>query len=50
MKGLWLTYGGKKKELTGYADADGNMAEDRHAILGTLFCFTAAQFFGPLNN
>ena len=29
---LWLSYGEIKRELTGYADADGNMAEDRHAI------------------
>lgn len=27
-KDLWLLYGGKKRELTGYADADGNMAKD----------------------
>jgi hypothetical protein len=31
---LWLAYGGIARELTGYADADGNMAEDRHAISG----------------
>jgi hypothetical protein len=36
-KDLWLSYGGKGKELTGYADADGNMAEDRHAISGYAF-------------
>jgi len=36
-KDLWLSYGGKGKELTGYADADGNMAEDRHAISGYTF-------------
>jgi hypothetical protein len=36
-KDLWLSYGGKAKELTGYADADGNMAEDRHAISGYAF-------------
>ena len=34
---LWLTFGGKEKELTGYADADGSMAEDRHAISGYAF-------------
>jgi hypothetical protein len=34
---LWLGYGGITKELTGYADADGNMAEDRHAISGYAF-------------
>ena len=27
-KDLWLTYGGDKKVLVGYADADGSMAED----------------------
>ena len=36
-KDLWQSYGGKKKELIGYADADGNMAEDRHAISGYAF-------------
>ena len=36
-KDLWLSYGGNKKELVGYADADGNMAEDRHAISGYAF-------------
>ena len=36
-KDLWLSYGGKKRELIGYADADGNMAEDRHAISGYAF-------------
>ena len=34
---LWLAYGGIARELTGYADADGNMAEDRHAISGYAF-------------
>ena len=34
---LWLSYGTKKMILTGYADADGNMAEDRHAISGYAF-------------
>lgn len=34
---LWLSYGGTKGELTGFADADGNMAEDRHAISGYAF-------------
>jgi Reverse transcriptase (RNA-dependent DNA polymerase) len=34
---LWLGYGGVAKELIGYADADGNMAEDRHAISGYAF-------------
>ena len=37
MKELWLSYGGEEKKLVGYADADGNMAEDRHAILGYAF-------------
>ena len=31
-KEYWLTYGGQVRELRGYADADGSMAEDRHAI------------------
>ncbi len=34
---LWLAYGGEARELTGYADADGSMAEDRHAISGYAF-------------
>ena len=36
-KEYWLTYGGQQKELKGYADADGSMAEDRHAISGYAF-------------
>jgi hypothetical protein len=36
-KEFWLTYGGQKKEFKGYADADGSMAEDRHAISGYAF-------------
>jgi hypothetical protein len=36
-KDLWLGYGGKRRELQGYADADGNMAEDRKAISGYAF-------------
>jgi hypothetical protein len=31
-KGLWLSYRGKRGNLIGYADADGNMAEDCYAI------------------
>jgi hypothetical protein len=34
---LWLSFGQKKVNLTGYADADGSMAEDRHAISGYAF-------------
>jgi len=34
---LWLAYGSNKKDLLGYADADGSMAEDRHAISGYAF-------------
>ena len=29
---LWLSYGMKNGKLTGYTDADGSMAEDRHVI------------------
>ena len=36
-KDLWLRYGGQKRELIGYADADGSMAEDRKAISGYAF-------------
>jgi len=32
MADLWLSYGVVKDNLVGYADADGSMAEDRHAI------------------
>ena len=34
---LWLAYGGAKKEMLGYADADGSMGEDRKAISGYAF-------------
>jgi hypothetical protein len=34
---LWLSFGQKKINLTGYADADGNMAKDRHTISGYVF-------------
>ena len=34
---LWLTYGETKRVLEGYADVDGSMAEDRHAITGYAF-------------
>ena len=34
---LWLSYGTVAKELEGYADADGNMMEDRRAISGYTF-------------
>ena len=34
---LWLSYGGVKKEMEGYADADGSMMEDRKAISGYAF-------------
>src|SRR6266545_3099900 len=36
-KDLWLSYGGQRRELLGYADADGNMAEDRRAVSGHAF-------------
>ena len=34
---LWLTYGEASSPLEGYADADGSMAEDCHAISGYAF-------------
>jgi hypothetical protein len=34
---LWLSFGVVKENLVGYADADGSMAEDRHAISGYAF-------------
>jgi hypothetical protein len=34
---LWLSYGHAKIDLVGYADADGSMAKDRHAISGYAF-------------
>jgi len=33
----WLTYGSSRMDLTGYMDADGSMAEDRHALSGYTF-------------
>ena len=29
---LWLSYGMTKMDMTGYTDADGSMAKNRHAI------------------
>jgi hypothetical protein len=37
MRDLWLTYGEVSTPLEGYADANGSMAEDRHAISGYAF-------------
>jgi len=34
---LWLTYSKASSPLEGYADADGSMAKDRHAISGYAF-------------
>ena len=34
---LWLTYSETRQVLEGYANADGSMNEDRHAITGYLF-------------
>ena len=34
---LWLTYGETKQVFEGYADADGSITEDRHAISGYMF-------------
>ena len=34
---LWLTYGSKVRELEGFADANGSMAEDRKVISGYTF-------------
>jgi hypothetical protein len=34
---LWLTYGETSQVLEGYADTDGSMGEDRHAITGYVF-------------
>ncbi|KAF7779102.1 hypothetical protein Agabi119p4_3447 [Agaricus bisporus var. burnettii] len=34
---LWLTFGGHGDALKGYADADGNMSEDRRATSGFAF-------------
>ena len=34
-----MSYGGQQRELKGYADADGSMAEDRHAISEYAFLF-----------
>jgi hypothetical protein len=37
MMDLWLLFGQDKINLTGYADADGSLAEDRHTISGYAF-------------
>jgi len=37
MHTLWLSYGGRKVDLEGYADADGSMMEDRRVISGYVF-------------
>jgi hypothetical protein len=37
MRDLWLSFGHAKIDLAEYADADGSMAEDRHAISGYAF-------------
>jgi hypothetical protein len=34
---MWLSYGGQRRELQGYADADGSMAKDRRAVSGYAF-------------
>jgi len=34
---LWLSYGTTKQDMTGFTDADGSMAGDRHAISGYAF-------------
>ena len=34
---LWLTYGETRRVLEGYADTDGSMTEDQHAIMGYAF-------------
>ena len=34
---LWLSYGETQWTLEGFVDADGSMAEDRHAISGYVF-------------
>ncbi len=36
-KDMWLSYGGQQRELQGYADADGSMAEGRRAVSGYTF-------------
>jgi hypothetical protein len=36
-KSLWLTYGGEKKTLIGFTDADGSMAEDCRGTSGYMF-------------
>jgi hypothetical protein len=36
-KDLWLSFGHAKIDLAGYADADGSIAKDRHAISGYAF-------------
>ena len=39
---LWLTFGQKQVDLTGYADADGSMAEDHCAVSGYAFIINSS--------
>jgi hypothetical protein len=39
---LWVIYRGAQRKLTRWADADGSMAEDRHAILGYAFLINSS--------
>jgi hypothetical protein len=42
---LWLTYGETRQVLEGYANADGSMAKDRHAITGYVFLIDGGAIF-----
>ena len=44
---LWLTYGETKHTLLGYANTDGSMAEDRHAISGYAFLIDSSTISWP---
>ena len=49
-KELWLSFGRRKVDLEGYADADGSMMEDRRAISRYTFIIYGEPFRGAPND
>ena len=47
---LWLSYSETKHVLEGYADADGSMAEDQHAIMGYAFLIDGGTILWSLKH
>ena len=50
MQDLWLSYSKIKCMLEGYADADGSMAEDQHAIMGYAFLIDSSAVLWSLKH